>query len=307
MLTFIQAGTGSIIITDTTGPATSGVLLSPNPSNGSSSVALSALVSDAANGNANVTAAEYFIDTAGANGAGTALSGTFGSPTASVTATLSVAQLSALTSGSHTIYIHGKDALGNWGSFNIATLVLDKTGPATSAVTLSPASSNGSVNVSLTATGNDSASGNSNVSAAEYSIDGGAATALTVNSPAPIASLSATIPAATINALSAGNHVLSVRSRDVLGNWGAPVTASLIVDKAGPATSGVSASPNPNNGTLGINSSTPAVRVTASFADIASNVSAAEGFIDAVGANGTGFQFIATDRRLQRCERKRLL
>ena len=69
----------------------------------------------------------------------------------------------------------------------------------------------------------------------------------------------------------------------------------LTIDVNGPVTTAVSANPNPNNGTVGINSSTPAVRVTASATDPTSNVVQAEGFIDTVGANGTGFPFVPTD------------
>ena len=45
-----------------------------------------ASVSDAASGNSNIVAAEYFIDTTGAPGTGTALSGSFTSPTVTVKA-----------------------------------------------------------------------------------------------------------------------------------------------------------------------------------------------------------------------------
>jgi hypothetical protein len=114
-------------------------------------------------------------------------------------------------------------------------------------------------------------------------------------SGAKVASVTATIPAAAVNALSDGTHVVSVRSQDSLGNWGAPATINLNVDKSGPATSNVNAAPNPNNGTLGINSSTPAVRVTAAFADTLSNIAGGEGFIDTVGANGTGIIFLPSD------------
>ncbi len=86
-----------------------------------------------------------------------------------------------------------------------------------------------------------------------------------------------------------------MRSRDSLGNWGTAAAVNLVVDKTGPATSSVSAAPNPNNGALPFNSSTPAVRVTAAFSDTLSNVSAGEGFIDSVGANGTGFILLPTD------------
>ena len=73
------------------------------------------------------------------------------------------------------------------------------------------------------------------------------------------------------------------------------LTINLIADKSGPTTSSVSAAPNPNNGTVGVNSSTPAVRLTALLTDTLSKISAAEGFIDAVGANGAGFPMVAAD------------
>ena len=34
-----------------------------------------------------------------------------------------------LTNGNHTIYVHAKDAAGNWGATSTATLVIDKTAP----------------------------------------------------------------------------------------------------------------------------------------------------------------------------------
>ncbi len=301
MLTFIQAGTSTVTGVDTTGPATGAVSLNPNPSTGSANVTINASISDANTGNNNVTAAEFFVDATGGNGSGLAMGGTFGSPTASVNAIITVAQLSSLTSGSHTIYVHGVDSLGNWGTFNIVTLVLDRTGPITSALVLSPGATNGSVDVSISANGNDTSTGNANVTAAEYFIDpvgrpaNGSGTAMSVNIPAPIASLSTTIPAAAVNALSVGAHTISVRSMDVFGNWGVLVTSTLTVDKTGPATSGVSVSPSPNNGTTPFNTSTPAVRVSASFLDTSTSISAAEGFIDTISANGTGFVFVAND------------
>src|SRR4029077_17328790 len=80
----------------------------------------------------NVTAAEYFIDAPGANGTGATMSasdGSFNSSSEGVTATLTPAQFSALTQGSHTIYVHGKDAAGNWGAAQSVTFVKDTVGP----------------------------------------------------------------------------------------------------------------------------------------------------------------------------------
>ena len=282
MLTFLNVS-GTPTTGDTTGPATSGVNLT--------ATSVSATISDAGRGDSNVTAAEFFIDTTGANGTGTAMTGAFASATESVSGVITPA-----LSGTHTVYVHGQDSAGNWGPFQSAVISNDTTGPATSALVLSPASSNGTGNVSLSGTADDTSTGGSNIAAAEYTIDGGAATAMSVSpSGAKVASLSATIPAATVNALAEGAHSIAVRSQDSLGNWGATALTSLVVDKTGPTTSSVIANPNPNNGTLGFNSSTPAVRVTASFADGLTNISAAEGFIDSVGANGTGFLLIATD------------
>lgn len=71
-------------------------------------------------------------------------------------------------------------------------------------------------------------------------------------------------------------------------------------DTTGPTTSNVSANPNPNNGTLGFNANTPVVRVAATVSDpvangLQSNVSAAETFIDIVGANGSGLPLLPSD------------
>jgi hypothetical protein len=264
---------------------------------------LSASVSDVATGNSNVTAAEYFIDATGANGTGSAMSGTFGSagPIA-VSATIPDTTVGALSTGNHTVYVHGLDSAGNWGSFALGILRVDNIGPYSSTLGLSPNPANGSLNVALSATGNDAATGNSNITAAEYFIDSvgadGSGVAMSVNVASPIASVSASIPAATVLALSEGSHNIHVHSKDALENWGPTATVVLNVDKTGPTASGVSAAPNPNNGTLPFNSSVQAVRVTATLNDASSgnaNVVAAEGFIDTIGITGSGFAFIAND------------
>ncbi|MFZ5856934.1 MAG: multicopper oxidase domain-containing protein [Chloroflexota bacterium] len=294
MLTFLSLSAVPPV-GDTSGPKSSAVLLTPNKTNGSADVALSATISDDQSGNSDVQAAEYYVDST----AGTAIAMTTADsagPTRSFTATITVADMAALSAGSHTIYVRGQDAGGHWGAFTSAALVLDKLGPTITGSGFSKNPSNGSVDVVFTATANDNLNGASAISAAEYNIDGGTAVAMTVATPgAAISSVSATIPAATIDALSEGTHVISVRSQDSLGNWGDFGTNDLILDKTGPETSNVAASPNPNNGTLGFNSSTPAVRLTASFADTFSKMSAAEAFIDTVGVNGTGINMFATD------------
>lgn len=308
MLTFLTIPAGGPGA-DTLGPTASALALAPNPTNGTLPVSLTGSVSDAANGAAAVAAAEYRVDSTGASPmALAATDGTFDSPTEAVNATISAATLGTLTSGPHTIYVRGQDALGNWGVFSSVALTLDKTGPATSGISLNPATSTGAVSVALQATGNDAASGNANVTAAEYFIDttgaAGTGAAITPNQVAPTVSFNATISAATMGALAEGSHTVHVRSQDALGNWGAFSTATLAVDKTGPNATGVTAYPSPNNGTLSATSTTQAVRVDATLTDplsgsfgggIQSAVKGAEGFIDTVGANGTGFAFTPND------------
>ncbi len=226
----------------------------------------------------------------------TAVDTLFDSTLEVVEGTISSATLAGLSSGNHTIFVRGQDLNGNWGSFLSITLNLDKTGPTTTGLSLTPNPSSGAEPVDLTATGNDTTTGGSDVTAAEYWVDGGAHTAMTVDGVvSSITNFTATIPAG----LSIGAHTVSVQSQDAFGNLGAVATITLqIADPEPPTTSNVTASPNPTNGLVGFSTSVPAVRVTADFSDVAtggSNIVAAEGFIDAVGSIGSGFVFISND------------
>ncbi|RME49386.1 MAG: multicopper oxidase family protein [Chloroflexi bacterium] len=303
MLTFltISGGTPPAI-----GPATTNVALTPNPTNGSVDVALSAQI----DGGSAITAAEYFLvppgGTPGAGGTGqsmTATDGAFDTASEAVNSTILASTLAAYVSGKYTIYVHGQDAAG-WGPFSFAILNLDKLGPATLGVRVTPDPTNGAVGAVLRASGDDSATGNGNVVAAEYFIDvagaNGTGTGMMLNHVAPAVSLTAIIPASTVNGLAEGVHTIYVHSQDAAGNWGDLASTTLTVDKSGPTTTGVSVVPSPNNGTLRVSPTTPAVRVDATIDDplsggVNSEVVAAEGFIDTVGAPGTGFPLIPSD------------
>ena len=279
-LTFLEV-TNSGGATDTAGPGTTNVAFDLTGG------ALTATVSDAATGGVNVTAAEYFIDTPGAPGSGTALTGTFGSPGVAVSATIS-----PFPAGPHTIYVHGEDANGNWGPVSSVIVANNDTaGPPTRSLALSPNPSNGSKDVALRATGDDSASGGSNIAAGEYKIDTGAPLAVTPNVTEPVAALDTTILAATVAGLAEGSHAISVRSKDSAGNWGAWATIALLKDTTGPSTGPVTSNFSANQQVL---------QLTATITDpssngVNSNVAAGEGFIDAVGANGTGFPLTPAD------------
>jgi FtsP/CotA-like multicopper oxidase with cupredoxin domain len=300
MLTFLTVGPITPPPPTDAGPTVTAIGLSPNPTNGSVNVTVNATVTDGGSTATNVSRAEFYIDSTGnLPTVMSAVDGAFDSPSEAVIGTIPAASLAFLASGNHTIYVRGQDSAlptALWGPFLSITLNLDKAGPATTGLGLTPNPSSGSVPVTLTATGNDSVTGNNTVTAAEYWVDGGLHTAMTlVGSASPVSSFTATIPAG----LSIGAHTVSVRSQDVFGNWGILATISLqVIDTLPPTTSNVVAAPNPNNGYQGYSTSVQAVRVTASFSDVGtggSNITAAEGFIDTVGTTGTGFTFIASD------------
>ena len=290
MLTFLSESTIGGSSGDVTGPATSNVVLTPTVG----SVTVTALVSDLGLGDANVLAAEYVVDDpAGTHVTMFASDGAFDTPTEAVDADISTA---GWAPGNHNIYVRGQDALGNWGEFSVASFNLDTEGPATTSLTLAPNPSNGTVEVLLSGTADDSVSGGSDIMAAEYFVDGsdpgvGLATPMGLNGTAPTVAITATIPAG----LTEGVHTVSVRSQDATGVWGQVATIDLAVDQTGPATPGVTLTPNPTNGQIGVNANQSAVRVDATISDpdvsgVRSNVVDAEAFIDATGQNGTGIR-----------------
>jgi len=101
---------------DTRGPAVVGgsITVDPNPIVKPNSVALSATVSDVLTGNSNVSAAEWSRGAApAAAGTGTAMSGSFTTPTVAVSGTVD-SQL--LSTGTDRIWVRGLDASGIWGN-----------------------------------------------------------------------------------------------------------------------------------------------------------------------------------------------
>jgi hypothetical protein len=278
---------------DTTGPVTSA------PSASAVSGVVTASVSDAATGGSDVVAAEYSLDTIATAGTGTlmaATDGSFDAPTEGVIATIPAGTLADLPSGVHTAYIRGRDAALNWGAPTAVSFRIDRAGPVTSGVAVSPNPTPGTGTVTVHATGSETTTGGANVVAAEYFVDtavvDGTGTVMVVNNPLVTASLDAVL---AVSSLASGNHTVSVHAQDALGNWGPASTVTLVVDRAGPTVSGAVASPNPTNGVIGVNSSTSAVRLTASATDAASTIASAEGFIDTLGATDAGFPMLPAD------------
>jgi hypothetical protein len=86
---------------------------------------LSADISDATTGNSAVAEAEYFVGEAGADGSGVLMSAVdsgFDSATESVVAGIDI---SSWAVGEFTLYVHGQDVAGNWGT--LVPVVLNVT------------------------------------------------------------------------------------------------------------------------------------------------------------------------------------
>lgn len=293
-LTFLNvAGSGGG--SDTVGPAANSAAYA--------SGTLTATLDEATTGGATVSAAEYYLDSvAGAAVPMSAADGAFNAVSEVATAAM------AIPSGQHVLYVRGQDSLGSWGALtSVLVNGADTGGPTTSFPTLAPSRTNGAATApfALHATADDTASGGSNIVAAEYFLDvlgaDGSGSPMTVNVAAPVASVDAMIAAATVNALAEGTHPAYVHAMDAGNNWGAAVPVSLVVDKTAPSTAGVSVAPSPNNGTLAYNSAIPAVRVSAATltdplaSGVNSPISAGEVFLDTVGASGSGIPLVALD------------
>jgi hypothetical protein len=199
--------------------------------------------------------------------------------------------VNALSNGNHTISIHAKDAVGNWGPFTTATLTIDRTPPTVGIPTLTPSASNNTA-VAISATANDTATGNSNIGGGEYFIDtagaAGTGAAMTATAALPNTTITANIPAATIGALTTGNHTIYVRAKDAAGNWSTTTSATLLIDRTAPTFTGISISPN------SISVGTPSVTLTVNGASDAggSGVAGGEywfGSTDITAGTGTAF------------------
>ena len=65
-----------------------------------------------------------------------------------------LATINALSPGNHTIYVRGKDAAGNWGATrHRRPLLIDKTAPTFTSISLAPNPTLGAANVTLTVNG----------------------------------------------------------------------------------------------------------------------------------------------------------
>ena len=287
MMTFLHTVTDTLAVP--AGPAATLVNVGPSPTTGNELVTLNATFAS------GVTAAEFFTDTVGLAGTGTAMA-----PSGSTASyEFQAGDLSAWPSGFVTFYVRGFDDTNGWGPMASAVLNLDYLGPEIHGMSLGPEPSNGSQSVLLRATGDETSTGRNNVVSASYTIDGGPAVALTLDRiDNPITAMTATLEIDTVGALAEGEHLVEITAEDSLGNLGVPGIITLTIDQTGPTASGVSLTPDLLD--LSGAPQVTSVRLDATIADAPSNgaqslLANAEGFIDTVGPDGSGFDLFPTD------------
>ncbi|HEV3309263.1 MAG TPA: Ig-like domain repeat protein, partial [Chloroflexota bacterium] len=131
---------------------------------------------------------------------------------------------SSLTVGSHTIYaVYGGDGRFSGSQNTVALTVIDTTPPVVSNVAVDTSGSSPVVS----ATVDDSRTGNSSIKAAEFFVDAvgsnGTGTAMSpvtgTFGSTPTLNVKGTMPQATYNALSAGMHTIYVHGEDSANNW----------------------------------------------------------------------------------------
>jgi FtsP/CotA-like multicopper oxidase with cupredoxin domain len=293
---------------DKAGPATTAVQTNPAATFGNVEVGMHATARDVETGNSNIAAAEYFFEAAGADGTGVAMTVNTIAPTSMVSATIPLTDVMALAEGAHPIFVHSQDALGNWGPFGTVNLLIDKTGPDTTALTAAPSPNNGltpfnpstyAVRVTAHAADPDVAGALTNIGRVEFFIDtvgaDGTGAPMTPSDglyDTPNEDAWANIPLSTIAAMTPGVHTLYFHAKDIVGNWGPVSTIALVIDKDGPAVSGIQFAPGAT-ATTGLLSAVATDPVNG--AEPASNVAGAEWFVGADPGPGNATPMTATD------------
>ena len=269
-----------------TGPATTNGSAADVPANGEQDVTLSATGDDRAAGG-TITAAEYFLDTAGANGTGSPMARNRTSSVVSETATVPAADIKALGEGVHHVLVRSKDSLGLWGPALSIDLPVDTTGPNVDAASVGPNPSNGVLTdksnpgylvVSAQITDKDKGGATQNTIAdAEGFLDPKAAApaggtgfqlvAVDGKLDSSTETVYGLIPISQVKALANGTHHVYVRGQDNAGNWGDLLAVNLVVDKTAPVLSALSATPNPTRGAANLTLTAPVTEGSFSAAE----------------------------------------
>ncbi|MDQ2757253.1 MAG: multicopper oxidase domain-containing protein [Actinomycetota bacterium] len=214
---------------DTVGPKTLAADLNPNITNGLISApaspgyaSLSASVVDEAS---DVADAEAFISPVtepSGSSFGTGLQLLPDQPTihgqqSGFHGRVPLSQLRTKPNGTYLLYVHGKDAAGNWGPFSITAFEVDKTAPVLGALT-APADTAGAPTITVTADYTDNST--HNYGAAEFwwgTSDPGAGHGTAVTATPGASSIS--IGSLPVTGVAPGLRQLNLRVMDQAGNW----------------------------------------------------------------------------------------
>ena len=179
-------------------------------------------------------------------------------PVVSLTGSIPAATVNSLAEGAHTIFIHAKDTLDNWGGGGEITLMVDKSGPGAIITGITPNPNNGKMAVNASSNAvrvRGILIDNANIERAEGFINTvGADGAGFPLIPADglynlsVESAYADIPLPTINLLPEGQNLIYIHGKDIAGNWGPVVSLPLIIDKSGPMVDPLFVFPNPTFG-----------------------------------------------------------
>ncbi len=237
---------GMVTLTlDKTGPQVTAASLSPSTLDLNqplpATIRLTASLSDPLSGGVQSTLsnAEAFINTAGAPGTGIALypsDGLFNETSEDVYYNIPPSTFATLPPGTHYVLVVGKDKAGNWGPAGSAAITVigvtaDTTGPTVSNVALNPNPTAGATSVTLTALATDT---QSNI--AEVVWFQGTTPPKKLNYMTAVDGIfdelsEDVVASINIRNWKAGDYVISVRARDVAGNWGTIVSRTLTVTK----------------------------------------------------------------------------
>jgi hypothetical protein len=276
---------GSAVLTlDKAGPAILGLGLSPNPTNGTASIAISGTADDRNNGNSIIIAAQYSLDSQ----AWVAMNySPLNSTYAGLSATIPAADAALVPEGLHSVVVRAQDEFENWSDpYGAAILRIDKTGPQVTAgsatpnvidlsqplpasvrlnVSITDPMSNGLQSTLVKAEGFINTAGAPDTGFSMYPTDG------LFDEADEDAYYN--IPGAYFSSLPVGEHQLLARGKDKAGNWGDLFAVTITIVDAAPDTTPPTltnpiVSPNP---TAGANS----VRLTATATDTQSNIAGA--------------------------------
>jgi hypothetical protein len=239
----LTGSAGVVLTVDKLGPATSGGKVEPDPTNGTvgsavdpTSLKVSAAFTDAVGANnpttSPIVAAEGFVNNpTGVGGQGfvfVAADGAFGSLSEpSAYGLIPLSEVTALPQGTNTVYVHAKDAAGNWGDLTPIQFTVDTVKPTLSTPTaVQTAGGAGRVTVSTTLA-NPTAPAATGIVAAEYFL----------GTTDPGAGLGTALPGAltpgpitlSLTGIPVGSQTIVVRVKDAAGNWSAPVSVTLTV------------------------------------------------------------------------------